>query len=494
MPEEKPPLRLLYEPDEYLCTWNVPDNEEGVLALPGSLTLRAGRWPRGDIYGSVPIKWEETIDGGAYSAGFPQVIERPVLHGGLANGGSVLLLGAILRYWSDSRGEIIGRAALIGRGSSFGWRAPDADGRTFLNEVPTVMSIDCQIGALDAAMGVGPIASVRNPGIHPDNPRDEWAATVNTEADLTWEVDGIRLQVGYHGRMRAADAYEYRLAWSPEATFTLPHEVSFDEAMRDYVRPLRSVLSIATGRSQPLTYLAMTIGDEPTARQVFERECAQDPFQATWERVREAKCVIHAKPDDLSLLDLVLRWASLQRKHHPLIETYGAMLHAEDQHPRSRYLLLLQALEGMHGFETFEEYLERLGKHQARRELALAEAKKALDPKVFKFIRESILRTPITSLETALKAMLESLPVDMLSRLDATELVAELKKDPKKPTSVLSALRVARNNLAHGTRGYEPAMLDEMVTILELVVRAHALRLLGCPDAVIRRVLEDSRS
>jgi hypothetical protein len=57
-------------------------------------------------------------------------------------------------------------------------------------------------------------------------------------------------------------------------------------------------------------------------------------------------------------------------------------------------------------------------------------------------------------------------------------------------SSTRSARRVARNNLAHGTRGYDSAMLDETVTLLELVVRAHALRLLGCPDVVVRRVLE----
>ena len=70
-------------------------------------------------------------------------------------------------------------------------------------------------------------------------------------------------------------------------------------------------------------------------------------------------------------------------------------------------------------------------------------------------------------------------------------LVAEVRMDPKKPETTRSALRVARNNLAHGTRGYDPAALDETVSLLEQVVRAHALRLLGCPDEVLARVLKD---
>ncbi|MGK7222789.1 hypothetical protein ACSNO4_08330 [Kocuria flava] len=492
MPEEKPPLRLLYEPDEYLCTWTVPNDENGVLPLPGNLVLGASRWAQGEIYGSVPLKWETAIDGLPGVVAFPQVINLPVLHGTLSNGGSVILLDARIHYWSDSRGKIFGRTALVGQGSGFGWRDPGSKDQVSLDEVPRIVSIDCQIGALDAAMGVGPIASVRHPRIHPDNVSDEWAATLNGEASLEWEVDGLRLKAGYDGRMRVADAYEYRLAWSPKATFTLPIGASADTTMRNYVEPLRAVLSIATGRSQPLTYLGVRFNGDVKARQVFLSECVQKPYQSTAAGVQDVKCVFRAKPDGISLLSLVLRWRELQRNHHPLIETYGAMLHASDQHPRSRYLLLIQALEGMHGFETATEYSRKTEKHQEQHKRVMAAAKDSLDPESIKFLKKSLSKIPPTSLDTALKAMLDSLPEDMLSRLDQTELVAEVKKDPKKPDSTLSALRVARNNLAHGTRGYDLGILDQTVFLLEQIVRAHALRLLGCSDEILTRVLKES--
>jgi nucleoside-diphosphate-sugar epimerase len=59
MPDEKPPLRLLFEPDEYLCIWAVPGLEGHILSLPGSLALRPNRGPRGVIYGAVTLAWDK---------------------------------------------------------------------------------------------------------------------------------------------------------------------------------------------------------------------------------------------------------------------------------------------------------------------------------------------------------------------------------------------------------------------------------------------------
>jgi hypothetical protein len=63
--------------------------------------------------------------------------------------------------------------------------------------------------------------------------------------------------------------------------------------------------------------------------------------------------------------------------------------------------------------------------------------------------------------------------------------------DPAAPTTPASALRIVRNNLAHGKRGYDPQVLDEAVRILELIVRGHSLRILGCSDHVVARVFDE---
>ena len=201
---------------------------------------------------------------------------------------------------------------------------------------------------------------------------------------------------------------------------------------------------------------------------------------------------MRAKPDELSLLDLVLKWRHLTSEHHPLVETYGSMLHARDGHPRSRFLLLIQALEGLHGHETRGEYDKRKAKHVAKREDVLNRVQYTLGPQPRTFLKDSLLKNPLTSLESALKAMVSGLPVDMMDRLGKTSLVQEAKAGASAPTTTASALRVVRNNLAHGKRGYDTLVLDEAVGILELIVRGHSLRILGCPDHVVARIFDEN--
>ncbi|MDP8977428.1 MAG: hypothetical protein M3N17_02410, partial [Actinomycetota bacterium] len=68
--------------------------------------------------------------------------------------------------------------------------------------------------------------------------------------------------------------------------------------------------------------------------------------------------------------------------------------------------------------------------------------------------------------------------------------VKAVKAVDRNAETTVGTLRVVRNNLAHGLRGYEPHLLHQVVTILERVVRAQALRLLSCPEAVQERALQ----
>lgn len=47
MTEDKPPLKLLVEPDEYLCTWLLPDLNGGESKHAGALDVRPNRPPTG---------------------------------------------------------------------------------------------------------------------------------------------------------------------------------------------------------------------------------------------------------------------------------------------------------------------------------------------------------------------------------------------------------------------------------------------------------------
>lgn len=488
MSSVKPPLRLGYEPGDYLCTWSVPGNAGGRVELPGNLEVTPNRPPRGSIYGSVPLRIK-TGQGGHYSTSFPQTVRLPVLLGTLANGGAVFLLDAKLHYFSMGEGRVSGSAALVGGGDAFfGWsrRESSIEGEV----TPLISSVKLQIEGLDALLGASPIKHVQTPAINPDNPKDQWSAFLDQEARGDWRSDDASLSIGYYSRMRAADGYEFRLAFSPVANFTFSEGVSLRTAIDDFIEPLRRIISISTGASCDLTYASVEVEGRQGRFQLFGSGITQDPFGSSSERLRKQTSAIRAKPDELSVLDLVLRWRDLAGDHHPLVETYGSMLHAKDQHLRSRFLLLIQALEGMYGYETREDYERRRVKHLAERMRILDLVQEVVDPKSRKFLKSFLLKNPPSSLEAALTAMVLELPVDMMDRLTATQLVQEVIAEAPPGTTAANVLRVVRNDLAHGKRGYDADALDDAVRVLELIVRGHALRILGCPASVVERVLD----
>jgi hypothetical protein len=488
--DQKTPLRLLYEPDDYLCTWNIPDGKGGSVELPGQLEVLPNRAPKGSVYGRLPLDCDEPQEG-LFSFSFPQVVEAPVLSGTLANGGSVFLLDAHITYWAMNQGLVTGSAALLGRGGEIFGGHSSKTAVECANKAPLVSSVDFQITALDALVGTAPIASVRIPGVHPNNPRDLWSACLNLEARAEWAKGGVKLSVGYNGRMRVADGFEFRLAFSPVATITVQRSVSLRVVFDEFVEPLRRIGSIATGKPQDLTYVAVRLADAAGQYQVYGTGITQAPYASSAREVRNHRSAIRAKVDELSLLDLILEWCKYAAEHHPLVETYGSMLHAHDRHPRSRFLLLLQALEGLHGYETRNEYSRRTLSHLSKREQVINSLNGMVDRDMMQFVKKHLSKFPHTGLDAVLKSMTDALPIDIMGRIAATSLVEEVMSDPSVRTPA-NALRIIRNNLAHGKRGYDAFQLDEVVRILELAVRAHSLRILGCPDGVVKRVFEES--
>ncbi|MFJ8719462.1 hypothetical protein ACIRD9_40905 [Streptomyces violaceus] len=424
---------------------------------------------------------------------FPQVVHVPALTGTLANGGTVVLLDARITYWTADQGHITGSAALLGKGITLPRRPPAPTTAEHASEVPRISAVEFQVTGLDTISGARPIKQVQHPGLNPDNPRDLWSATLDLEATSVWQAECVSLAIRYDGRMRAMDAYEFRLAFSPVAKLTLEDSAPLRTVMDDFVEPFRRIASIATGKPQDLTYVAVELEGRRGMYQVFGTGITQRPFASSSDEIRANTSAVRAKADGISLLDMLLTWRRYTSEHHPLVETYGSMLHATDQHPRSRFLLLIQALEGLHGHETRTEYARRATDHRTKRDAVIAGLDTRADRETMRFLKKYLSKTPPTSLESALKAAVSDAPVDTTDHLAQTALVTETQSEPPCPTTMEGALRVVRNNLAHGNRGYDAHKLDDVVRILELIVRSHALRILGCPDYVASRVFDGER-
>jgi hypothetical protein len=105
-----------------------------------------------------------------------------------------------------------------------------------------------------------------------------------------------------------------------------------------------------------------------------------------------------------------------------------------------------------------------------------------------KFVKKFLSTKPYSGgLEDALRYCLTSLPVDISDDVEKSSVVQSMLKQGA--TSMTDALRRVRNDLAHGSRGYDVEHLHEVSALLERVARAHLLRILGCPDQAQKRAL-----
>jgi hypothetical protein len=474
-------LSLAFDPDDYLCTWQIPDGEGRSVTIPGSLTVRANRPPEGVLHGDVPIQWTETEFGGSY-AGFPQTVHRDVVIGRLANGAHVALADATIEYWLPGQGRVTGASAVL---SHFG--IPDT-------ETPTYSRIEFQVQGLDAVAGVAPLKSMSWPkGKDTEHLQGTWSADGNAQSSQEWTDESVTFRLEYDLSLRSMDPYSYSMGFSPVVRIEASQPLTVRQWVDDWVEPTRRIVSIATGAAQDLTCLAVrpsVIDEERSHRgQVFGSGITQAPYESRDDRVRKHKTALYLQADEVSMLALVREWQHLTALRHPLIETYGAMLTARDQHPRSRYLLLIQALEGLHGVETKDAYGESKTEHSLKRDAVLAAVLDHLDSEGKKFLKTNLAREPRVSLDDALRGLVKGLPGDPMGQIARSALIAEAMTDERKPDTTESALRVVRNNLAHGNRGYEAEDLQEVVKVLERVVRAHALRVLGGGPKSVERLL-----
>jgi hypothetical protein len=469
-------LKLSFAPDDYLATWQLPSPRGGRFLAHGALTVEAGKPPKATAHGDFVDQLEKMAGGGI---GFPQYVDAPVMTGSLANGANVLLVNAHVSYWFTNQVSIHAAAAIITL----------AD---VASEEVLFKQFEIQVGGLDAIAGVAPIESTKFPK---EGAAGTWAADLASDFKQEWNDAGATLGLTYYGSFRSFDPYAFSMGFSPVAWGKLDEPVPMSQLLDEWIYPLRRVVSIATGRPEEITYLTLyPATDDGSERkgQVFGSGITQEPFESSREEIEKIKSPLRLKSDGVSFLDLLRTWQKLESVHHPLVETYGSMLHARDQHPRSRFLLLLQAVEGAHGYETKASFAKRQVKHTEERDEVVALTKGALDAKQLKFLERNLGKRPPGGLEPAINWLAKKLPGNVKEQLQATPLITTMTSVPVNAKNAPDALRIIRNDLAHGTKGYDAYELHQVVEVLERIVRAHALELLGCPDEVVSRVLDAS--
>ena len=481
--KETAAVKLPFETGEYLITWQVPDRKGNHVGIPGLLTVEQGKYPTGILYGDLPIEW--LSEGATGVASFPQRHSFDVLTGRLSSGAYLALMNGELSYSLPGNGRAVGAFAAL---------SLDAFDTS---EHRKYTSIELQIEGLESVAGFAPISHVKMPMKAGDEP--VWEATVDKDAKFAWSAGDKSMTFSYDYTVRALDGYEFRMAFGPVLRLTSDEPLTVVDWWLEWVRPLRQLISLLTGAPREVRYLLAVVAESaPRSHrdQVFGWDITHLPVNSTRAAVEEIRSAVSLAGDNLSLLDLLHTWQRQVAARHPLFETYGAMATAADQHPRSRFLLLLQALEGSYGFEYRAKHEADKEKFGAKREGVIARAQGLLEKPDFAFINKNLRREAQQGLDSALADLLKRLPDEVSEELTKSELIrAVQEEDTGKGTLPLqTALTRARNTLSHGSGSFEPQHLAVVADILERMVRSEAIRLLGAPlDAQERATKKEAR-
>ncbi|MFJ8010216.1 HEPN domain-containing protein [Streptomyces fagopyri] len=478
-------IRVKPEPDNYRCTWHIP-HDGGILDLPGTLDLRANRQPQGAIFSEIPGIW--TIEGHTKTAGFPQEREFENLSCTFENGLGAALLNCSMSIWAPSRVAIRAACALVG----------NADAVT----AKEISRVKVQVSGVDSLFGTAPIKGQSFPstqgmvgGI------GTWSVDQDPDSTQVWLDTKAELTASFDSSITMADPYYFRMCHSPSIVIDLNDPIDFDRVVDEWIAPLTDLVALALGRPQRVTYLA--VGKKPDEKrghwdklQVYGARIHQEPYNSSLKGISNSHSVLNWSSDARNPLEALRAWQELRVSHHPLVETYGSFLNVRAQHPRASYLLLLQALEGLHGYENYDAEKERGERHRAQKQQILETVKSCLSfsSEDRKFLKRSISNSPPKGLDSRLRESFMQVAPDVLTQLASTELIKGVMTDPRKPHDAADALRIIRNDLAHGNKGYPVDDLRAVERILERVTRAHFLRVLGYPNSVLERAMRPTDS
>lgn len=156
----------------------------------------------------------------------------------------------------------------------------------------------------------------------------------------------------------------------------------------------------------------------------------------------------------------------------------------------------------MHGYENKAEHSKKLDEHRARKSQLISKLEQLkqgdrdlsqgpgdalrLTREDLRFLRKNLSNSPRSNVETVFTQTAARLSFNALEMLEKTTLIRSFLEADESQTAA-SALRQIRNDLSHGNKGYDVTQIAEVVDILEHMVRANALRILGCPESVIDR-------
>ena len=473
-------VNLPHEPREYMCTWHLPkpvqDSDENQLVdVLGTVDLTGHHHPTASFQGVLPY----ASDNGR--AEFPQTQDIDCLTGTLSSGFYISLQNCRIKYSFPSYGRAEGEFAVL-------------SAKPFKHNTPKkYQSIELQIDGLETIVDEAPttIEFTKRTDEHDES----YKISIPTRNSLDWNNQEAQMRLGYAGRLRP-DRFNFRTSFAPYLRIDIEEPISLADWWLRWIIPLCDILEVINGKPLDIMYLLAfedkdAAGPKRRADQVFRYDILQDCIKIDDNKFNHIKPVINLQEDGVNLLELINKHCELKTSKHPLIETYNVNALSDDQHPRSRYLLLIQAIEGLYGYEHKEEYQQRCEQYTQKRNALLDKVKPAVSKEDFRFLKKNFPRKPISGLRDALNSTFQGLPKSVQDQIDSSEIITQVRNEPgSKRISSTDALTKVRNKLSHGSSLYDPNDLEEICSLLDKVVRAEIFRVLELPEVARQRMLK----
>ena len=473
-------VNLPHEPREYMCTWHLPkavqdSDEDQLVDVPGTIDLTGRHHPTASFQGILPYASDS---GGAR---FPQTKNFNCLTGTLPSGIHVALLNGQMSYWLHNGGGAKGAFAVLST-------------KPFEHDnYRKYQSVELQIDGLETIVDVAPttIEFTKRTDEHDES----YKISIPTRNSLDWNNQEAQIRLGYAGRLRP-DRFNFRTSFAPYLRVDIEKPLNLVDWWLQWIIPLCNLLEVINGKPLDIMYLLAfedkdATGSQRRADQVFRYDILQDCIKIDDNKFIHIRPVINLQEDGVNLLDLINKYRELKTSRHPLIETYNVNALSDDQHPRSRYLLLIQAIEGLYGYEHKEEYQQRCEQYTEKRNALLEKVKPAVSKEDFRFVKKNFPRRPFSGLRDALNTTFQGLPKSVQDQIDGSEIITQVRNESgSKRISSADALTNVRNKLSHGSSLSDPNDLEEICSLLDKIVRAEIFRVLELPEVARQRMIE----
>jgi hypothetical protein len=469
---------LIVPTGAYPCRWQ----HRGQL-LSGELSLERSKAPVGELY-DVPGTWVESEHSKSFQ---PHEDTADVLRGWTRRGDSAVLLDVRLGYLLPERSWVQAKVALIG------------------HDLPEDMLFDSaefQVGGLTELSGIRPLKTVAVPNTLENDP--ETSATWDSEA--TWQkwitAEGDEVELTFDPEIAWNQGFSFSLTAAPVIDVSGRPRAA-EDWMSQYVRPLAEITSLATQRSQPVSWVLLRRGGKgkPPA-QLFASDVVQQPYDATPPEHSElisygSGSLIRLGPGGAALPDLLKGWASLRTRYGTFFD-YLTLALPGSISTRSRFLALVPALEGLHVAKFGDGPMPR-AEYKRRRKDVIRRLSDAQDvgQEDVDFIKDWLSVYGSYQLAQRLREIRDKeLGAMLRSRIQerVDPLPAVLEGLVQGATDVWAVMGTARNRIAHGDANQpSAAQLATLTRIAHTVSIGAALSHLGIPDAVLCEAIDQDR-